>query len=97
MGLDAMAGAPDEPTAAEGVRVPRPARAAEVLGAIRNSGGEVLAVDEDQILPARERLARMGFFVEPTCALVLDAFLQHGAGWPGPVAAILTGSGLKSP
>lgn len=97
MGIDAMAGALDEPTAAEGVRVPRPARAAEVLGAIRGSGGEVVAVEEERILPARECLAGMGFFVEPTCALVLDAFLQHGTGWPGPVTAILTGSGLKSP
>jgi len=96
-GLDAMVGASDEPTAAEGVRVPRPVRAGEVLQAVRRSGGVVIAVEEERILPARERLAGMGFFVEPTCALVLDAFLQHGAGWPGPVAAILTGSGLKCP
>ncbi len=83
------------PTAAEGVAVATPARAAEVVAAVRASGGRILAVDEDRILPDRDRLARTGFLVEPTSSLVLDA-LRQCPELPEPVVLVLTGSGLKS-
>ena len=86
---------PTRQTAAEGVAVASPARAAEVVAAVRASGGRILAVDEERILPARDRLARAGFVVEPTSALVLDA-LRQCPDLPEPVVLVLTGSGLKS-
>jgi threonine synthase len=93
-GGDADAG-PAGPTVAEGVAVAAPARAAEVIAAVRASGGRIPVVPEDRILPARDCLARAGFLVEPTSALVLDA-LRQCPDVPEPVVLILTGSGLKA-
>ncbi|MEA2145364.1 MAG: threonine synthase [Solirubrobacteraceae bacterium] len=56
------------PTAAEGIAIPRPARGAEMLAAIRASGGTVVAVPEAAIAPARRDLAARGLLVEPTAA-----------------------------
>lgn len=54
-----------------------------------------MAVEEELILPGRDQLARMGFYVEPTAALVWEAINATIAELPKPVVAILTGSGLK--
>jgi threonine synthase len=81
-------------TLAEGVRVYRPLRGSEVLQAVQASGGQLLAVDEEALLPGRDALARQGFYIEPTSALVWEA-LQHLSDYPDPVAAVLTGAGLK--
>jgi len=87
-------------TAAEGVRIRNPVRGDPVLRAVQVSGGTVLAVEEDRILPGRDALARLGFYVEPTSAIVWDALRQlqahpdHGE-VREPVVAVLTGSGLK--
>lgn len=57
-----------EPTAAEGIAIPRPARGAEMLAAIRDSGGCAVMVPEAAIAPARADLARQGLLVEATAA-----------------------------
>jgi threonine synthase len=57
-----------QPTAAEGIAIPRPARGAEMLSAIRSSGGAVVAVPEASIAPARADLAARGLLVEATAA-----------------------------
>jgi threonine synthase len=62
---------------------------------VEASGGRFLAVDEAQILPGRDELARRGLYVEPTSALVWDALAQAAGGLPEPLVVILTGSGLK--
>jgi len=82
-------------TVAEGVRVRSPLRLQSVVEAVRASGGGFVAVREDDILPGRDSLAALGFYVEPTSALVwkaLELQLQH---LPDPVAVMLTGSGHK--
>lgn len=83
-------------TVAEGIRVVQPARGDAVLAAVRESGGAILAVDEDAILPGCDALARLGFYVEPTCGVVwevLPRVLAEDA--PGEVVILLTGHGLK--
>ncbi len=85
----------DQPTLAEGVRVKYPLRGDAVVAAVRESGGEILAVEERVILPARDALARLGFYVEPTSAIVWAALERRMANLPGPVVAVLTGFGLK--
>jgi threonine synthase len=82
-------------TAAEGVRVRSPIRAEAVLRAVRESGGRLVAIDEQFIEPGRVALARMGFYVEPTSALVWRALEETLGGLPDPVVAVLTGSGYK--
>jgi len=84
-------------TLAEGVRVRHPVRGDAVLNLLTQHNGRLLAVDEDQILPGREALARLGLYVEPTSALVWQAMEQSLADLRDPVVAVLTGSGLKSP
>lgn len=85
----------EAPTVAEGVRVRLPVRGDEALRAVESSGGLFVAVEEELILPGRDQLARMGFYVEPTAALVWEAINATIAELPKPVVAILTGSGLK--
>lgn len=85
------------PTIAEGISIAKPLRAKEILRAVRETGGEILAVEEWEILKAREELARKGFFVEPTSAVAVAALdrLFHLSG--KTIVIPLTGSGLKSP
>jgi threonine synthase len=83
-------------TLAEGVRVAHPLRGDALLQTISASQGTILAVDEEEILPGRDELARRGFYVEPTSAIVWGALAQILDKAPEPVVAVLTGSGLKS-
>jgi len=85
---------------AEGIVIADPVRGAEMLAALRDSGGGAVAVDDGETVAALGRLARMGLFVEPTSAAAgagLTKLLAAGAIRPGEtVAVILTGSGLKA-
>ena len=83
-------------TVAEGVRVSTPIRGDAVLTAVQASQGTLLAVPEENILPGRNELARRGFYVEPTSAIVWDALGQIIEQAPEPIVVLLTGSGLKS-
>lgn len=82
-------------TLAEGVRVRFPARAAAVIQAVQESNGSLVAVMEENILPARDELASQGLYVEPTSAIILPAFRQLAGSIPEPIVTLLTGSGLK--
>jgi threonine synthase len=86
----------EEPTLAEGVRVSQPLRGDALLSLLAAHGGQLLAVDEEKILPGRDELAHRGFYVEPTSAIVWNALAQAAGSLPEPVVVILTGSGLKS-
>ena len=85
----------ESPTLAEGVRVSNPLRKKAVREAVEKSGGTWVAVAEKDILPGRDALARQGFYVEPTSALVWKALENCLPTLPDPVVVILTGSGLK--
>jgi threonine synthase len=82
-------------TIAEGVRISRPLRAAQVVRAVLQSGGHFVRVREQDILPGRDELARLGFYVEPTSALVWPALQAALPALTDPVVALLTGSGYK--
>ncbi len=86
----------EQQTLAEGVRVRYPVRGDAVLQMVAASEGLILAVEEEKILPGRDQLARLGFYVEPTSAIVWNAFAQVAELLPDPVAVVLTGSGFKS-
>ncbi len=84
------------PTLAEGVQNSNPLRAEAVVGLVQSSGGCMVAVEENRILAGRDALARLGFYVEPTSAVVWQALQETLDGLPDPVVAILTGSGYKA-
>lgn len=84
------------PTLAEGVRIRHPLRGDTLLQAVGESGGLFVVVDEEDILPGRDQLARQGLYVEPTAAIVWSALRQLAVQAPEPVVVVLTGSGFKT-
>lgn len=82
-------------TVAEGIRIMKPLRTGDVISAVRSSGGKMVAVQEESILPGRDELARRGMHVEPTSAVVWTALMDNIAELAEPVVVVLTGSGLK--
>ncbi|HEY4472871.1 MAG TPA: threonine synthase [Stellaceae bacterium] len=88
------------PTIADGIATVRPVRTAEVLAALRRSGGGVATVPEAEIGPALKGLGRLGLFVEPTAATAgaaLSRLLRERTVRPGEATiVVLTGHGLKA-
>lgn len=83
-------------TLAEGVRASRPHRIKALIKMMRSTQGKFVAVKEGDILRGRDHLSRLGFFVEPTSAIVWSALEQVVDRVPEPIVVILTGSGLKA-
>jgi threonine synthase len=87
-------------TVAEGAAIKAPLRLKEMIAALRETGGEAVAVTEAEIVAALRRLCAEGLFVEPTSALA-PAALTRLADAGRIVAAettvvVLSGSGLKA-
>lgn len=84
---------------ADGIAITHPVRDVTLLAALHRSQGTVIAVRDDDVVAARDQLARRGLFVEPSSAAVaaalerLMASVQAGE----TVVAVLTGHGLKNP
>jgi len=88
------------PTIAEGIASSNPTRVAEVLRAVRSSGGGIVAVSEEEIVSALGALACMGLYVEPTSAAAaagLSLLIEKGAiNQAKTTVLVLTGTGLKA-
>ncbi len=87
-------------TLAEGTKIGQPARGRQILSALRDSGGWVEAVTEQDIKEALHELWSQGLYVEPTAAVGAAAFrvaVRDGRAIPeGDSVVLLTGSGLKA-
>jgi len=94
-GLDDMPFVDEKETIAEGIRVLHPIRGMHLIELSKIHDIDFIAIEEDQIIPGRDCLARLGFYVEPTSAVVWDALHQVIGDVPEPIVLILTGSGLK--
>ena len=57
---------------------------------------DLVIVTEKEIFTAKEALNHLGFYVEPTSAMVLAAWKKIAKICPPPVVLLLSGSGLKS-
>lgn len=99
-GAHAQAEREVRPTIAEGAAIRRPVRLLEVVQAVRESGGQTVAVTEEQISAAVRRLATTGLYAEPTsacAAAAIDVLTERGAIKPSErTVVLLTGTGLKS-
>ena len=95
-GQDAPVPVTPGPTVADGIVIGEPVRGVPVMRAIRDSGGAAIRVEEADILPARDALARRGFFVEPTSATVAAALPALHWQYDGDLVLVLTGNGLKA-
>ncbi len=67
-GVDTPVPRPVNKTIAEGTAIAHPLRLREMIHALRETGGETVAVSEQEIVAALKRLARLGLFAEPTSA-----------------------------
>lgn len=99
-GLDTAVPVIKEETVAEGIASAEPVKARGILQAVRRSGGSIISVEEAEILKSLKELIKLGFYVEPTSAVVAAALLQLRR--KGIISAEaqpvleLTGSGLKA-
>jgi threonine synthase len=88
-------------TVASAIRIGSPASKEGALAAVRESGGLIESVTDDEILAAQGLLAREeGVFCEPASAAGIAGLLKlvrEGRGPEGTVVSVLTGHGLKDP
>lgn len=87
------------PTCAEGIRVDRPVRGAELVDLVHHGNLEFAIATEREIREGREELARRGFGVELSSAVIWAAVgrgLVSGQ-WRPPVVGVLTAHALKTP
>lgn len=64
---------PLQPTVAEGISIGEPIQERGLLEAVRATGGEMLAVTDEETLEVRAYIARRGLYVEPTSAVAVAA------------------------
>jgi threonine synthase len=85
-------------TIAEGIAIAKPVRGAQMLAAVRATGGEFMVVDEKEIRLAVDIMARNGIFIEPTAAAAVAAVRNYLPSAPAQerIVTVLTGHGLKS-
>ncbi|MDG4861808.1 threonine synthase [Streptomyces sp. T-3] len=79
------------PTYAEGIAIPRPARARQILSAVREFGGSIVTVPDPAIAAAQRDLARRGLYVEST-GVACWAAVHRGA-----LAEVLAGRSVVVP
>jgi len=85
-------------TLAEGIAIAEPIRGVQVVQAVRQSGGEFVAVSDPDIKATLKNLARQGFYIEPTAAAAAAGVSKYLSAHPQPelVVSVFTGSGLKT-
>jgi len=96
MGAAGLSWVTEGQTLAEGVRVKNPIRGDALLQFLHAHDGQIVAVEEGDIVAGRDHLARLGFYVEPTAAIVWPALEILKEDVQDPVVIILSGNGLKA-
>ena len=85
-------------TIAEGIAIPNPVRAKQMIEAIEGSLGEIITVTESEIINAWKEMAAMGYLIEPTSAATIAGLLKYGLGsnQTENLVSLFSGTGLKS-
>lgn len=85
-------------TLAEGIAIPNPIRAVEMIEAIQATHGKVILVTETEITQAWREMSQQGFFIEPTSAACIAGLTQYlsGLGQTEVCVSLFSGNGLKS-
>ncbi len=97
-GLKEPAQVSPTPTLAEGIAIGQPMRGMEILEKIYQYDIEVVEIPEEEILPAREALAKQGIYCEHTTAGNYAAYLKYCRlhGKTPDSLVTMCGAGLKS-
>jgi threonine synthase len=85
-------------TVAEGIAIREPKRMDDMIKAVKDSKGDVIAVNDEEIITAQEMLGEMGFYVEVTSGVAVAGMLQYfDEGYDNKLNIVvpLTGMGLK--
>lgn len=85
-------------TIAEGIAIPNPVRANQIIEAVKLSNGCFISVQELEITEAWKEMAALGFFIEPTSAACIAGLNQYLKGLVQPeiCVSLFSGNGLKS-
>jgi len=85
-------------TLAEGIAIAAPVRGKQILQAIKESSGEVMIVEEEEIKAALIDVSRRGFYIEPTAAATIAGVHKYVAhSFPGEtIVSVFSGHGLKA-
>lgn len=82
---------------ADGLRIENPPRKDEIVRAIRSTNGDVITVNDNEIIEALKRLYKWGILAEPTSATAYAAFKKiKGASSKKGVLIPITGTGIKT-
>ncbi len=97
-GLDEPLPIKKKETIAEGIAIAEPIRGKQVLEAVRETGGEILVVREEEIRRSLAEMGRRGYFIEPTSAATIAGLKKYlrKKGRKEKVLSTLTGIGLKA-
>lgn len=85
-------------TVAEGIAVGTPKRIDEMIEAIKESGGDIITVDDECVINAQQMLGAMGIYTEATSGAAVAGFLKYFDACDSQqftVVVPLTGTGLK--
>ena len=88
-------------TLAEGIAIADPIRGAQILEAVRETEGAVIAVTEDEIKYSLRNMMNRGYYIEPTTAAVIAGAVnfqnKNRDSLQGKtLVTVFTGHGLKS-
>jgi threonine synthase len=86
------------PTVAEGIAIAQPIRGAQIIEAVRESGGTFIAVSEAEIERSLREMCRRGFYIEPTSAATTAGVARYVRTAPSDevLVSVVTGHGLKA-
>jgi len=82
---------------ADAIKITNPPRLNQMIKAIKETNGEVIAVTDEEIITGLRKLLKIGLLVEPTSATAFSAFLKmkENIDTDEKICIILTGSGMK--
>ena len=87
-----------KPTIAEGIAIAKPARGLEILEAVQKTKGEILTVNEAEIINTHKTMSKRGYCIEPTSAAVIAGIYKYlrTDNKKETIVSIFTGHGLKA-
>ena len=83
-------------TIAEGIAISNPVRTGEILSAITETNGDIIAVSEQEIIDSMYQIHQKGYYIEPTSAVALAGFRKYHMKHDDVIVVPLTGHGRKT-
>lgn len=85
-------------TLAEGIAIAGPVRGKQILQAVKETSGEIMMVEEEEIKKALIDVYRRGFYIEPTAAATIAGVCKYIPNSPPgeTIVSVFTGHGLKA-